>query len=164
MRVDSKKVVGRRILRFRTPADARADAESLAALDHAGQLRQLGNWTLGQALGHCAAWIGYAYEGYPAGFRLPPLPIRWVARLMIRGFIRKPMPVGFRMRGTTDGTFGTEVLPTVIGQDRFRVQWVRLEKFPPEKPNPIFGPLEHDDWVAMHLRHAELHLSFFVPR
>jgi hypothetical protein len=28
---------------------------------------------------------------------------------------------------------------------------------------PIFGPLALEEWIATHLRDAELHLGFFVP-
>jgi hypothetical protein len=28
--------------------------------------------------------------------------------------------------------------------------------------NPSMGPLSHDEWIQVHLRHAELHLSFLV--
>jgi hypothetical protein len=28
--------------------------------------------------------------------------------------------------------------------------------------NPSMGPLSHEQWVEVHLRHAELHLSFLV--
>ena len=29
--------------------------------------------------------------------------------------------------------------------------------------HPIFGKLTHDEWIAINLRHAELHLGFQVP-
>jgi hypothetical protein len=35
-----------------------------------------------------------------------------------------------------------------------------LAKAPPTIPHALFGPLTHDEWIAQHLRHAELHLSF----
>ncbi|MBX9787841.1 MAG: DUF1569 domain-containing protein [Pirellulales bacterium] len=30
-------------------------------------------------------------------------------------------------------------------------------------PHPVIGRLSVDQWNRFHLRHAELHLSFFVP-
>jgi hypothetical protein len=30
-------------------------------------------------------------------------------------------------------------------------------------PNPVFGAMTPEDWKRLHLRHAELHLSFVVP-
>jgi hypothetical protein len=29
--------------------------------------------------------------------------------------------------------------------------------------HPILGKMTHEDWTQLHLRHAELHLSFAVP-
>jgi len=40
----------------------------------------------------------------------------------------------------------------------------RLRAGPPARPNVIFGPLTHDEWIQLHLRHAELHLSFFAVK
>ena len=34
----------------------------------------------------------------------------------------------------------------------------------PAKPNPVFGPLTHEQWIQLNLRHAELHLGFLVPQ
>jgi hypothetical protein len=31
------------------------------------------------------------------------------------------------------------------------------------EPSPFIGPLTAEEWDQLHLRHAELHLSFFVP-
>ncbi len=30
--------------------------------------------------------------------------------------------------------------------------------------HPVFGELSLDEWDSLHLRHAELHMSFLVPR
>jgi len=163
MPIDTTKVRDRRSLKFETSAQALADAASLDGAENRGGLRRLGNWTLGQALGHLAAWIGYAYDGYPPEVN-PPRPIRFMARLMKRRFLRKPLPVGFRMPSVEGGTLGVEILPSEEGLRRFRAAWDRLEREAPVLPSPIFGPLTHEEWKAMHLRHAELHLSFFVPR
>jgi hypothetical protein len=29
--------------------------------------------------------------------------------------------------------------------------------------HPVLGKLTHEEWTQLHLRHAELHLSFAVP-
>ena len=39
--------------------------EQLAAAEREGRLRSVGNWTLGQTLGHLAAWADYSYDGVP---------------------------------------------------------------------------------------------------
>jgi hypothetical protein len=39
----------------------------------------------------------------------------------------------------------------------------RLKAAPPSGPNVIFGPMSHQEWQSMHLRHAELHLGYLHP-
>lgn len=63
----------------------------------------------------------------------------------------------------TGGTKGTELLTLDDGLTRMRSAVARLKGTPPGLPNPIFGPLGHEDWKSMHLRHAELHLGYLHP-
>ena len=46
---------------------------------------------------------------------------------------------------------------------RLRTALERLKSEAPQAPNVIFGPLTHNEWIALNLRHAELHLGFQVP-
>ncbi|MFT3785112.1 MAG: DUF1569 domain-containing protein [Tepidisphaeraceae bacterium] len=123
-----------------------------------GTLTTTGQWTLGQAFGHLATWIGYAYEGTP--LRMP-----WILRVVIRmrkqAFLNKPMPAGVRIPGTKDGTLGTVLLDLDAGLSRLLPMIDRLQSERPVAPHAIFGRLTHDDWIKMHLRHGELHLSHF---
>ncbi len=41
------------------------------------------------------------------------------------------------------------------------IQPLHLE--PQRMPSPFLGKLTKDEWDRLHMRHAELHLSFFVP-
>ena len=54
--------------------------------------------------------------------------------------------------------------PLDEGLEMFRRSIQRLEKTPPPMPSPVFGPMTHDEWKRLAMRHAELHLSFFKPR
>jgi EAL domain-containing protein (putative c-di-GMP-specific phosphodiesterase class I) len=65
MPVDTKSVPDRRTLRFETIDQALAEADRLADADRAGRLKPLGNWALGQTLGHLATWADYSYTGTP---------------------------------------------------------------------------------------------------
>lgn len=56
-----------------------------------------------------------------------------------------------------------EPVPLDEGLERMRRALGRLKAEAPTAPNVIFGPLSHDEWVALHCRHAELHLGFLVP-
>ena len=72
------------------------------------------------------------------------------------------MQPGFRIPGIAGGTLATEPMPLDEAVARIRQVMERLGSEPPAAPNVVFGPLSHDDWIALNLRHAELHLSFFV--
>lgn len=156
--VNTSKVTDRRKIRFATVPDLLADADRLIAAENAGTLRKSGNWTLGQALAHLAAWVDFAYDGYPIQ---PPWFVRIAVRPFKRKFIRGGLPAGQRIPRIEGGTLATEPVDTDEANTRFRRSWDRLVKVAPTIPNPIFGPMSHDEWIQGHLRHAELHLSFF---
>jgi hypothetical protein len=152
----------RRQLRFDTIDDALAEAERLAAAERDGRLARTGNWTLGQALGHLATWVNFAFEGYPSSVRAP-LPVRVVLRLIRNRILSRGMMSGVKIRGIPGGTLGTDVLLTDEALRRFRDAMQRLRTTSPAIVNPAFGRLTHEQWIQLNLRHAELHLSFLSP-
>lgn len=162
--VDTKKVTDRRALRFASLADVRRDLEVLEAGHRAGTIRTTGNWTAGQNFAHLAAFIMYAFDGYPKELSNPPWLIRTIVRFMKKRFLTKPIPVGFKIPKIPGGTVGADDVPTEEGLTRLRAAISRLEAAPPDRPNPIFGPMSHPEWMMMHCRHCELHLSFVHPR
>jgi Protein of unknown function (DUF1569) len=158
--VDTAKVTGRRPLHFERIDDAMAEAERLVDAERAGRLKRLGNWTLGQALGHLAAWTDYGYTGVPL---TPPFFIRWILRLRKQKFLYAPMRAGVRIPRVEGGTLATEPLSLDEGLERWRRSMQRLKREAPTAPNVVLGKLTYDESIALTLRHAELHLSFFVP-
>jgi hypothetical protein len=158
--VDTGKVAGRRELRFESIDQALADVDRLAEVERAGRLRRLGNWTLGQTLGHLAAWVEYGYTGCPLKV---PFFIRWILRLRKRKFLYGPMRSGVKIPGVEGGTLATDPMPLDEAVERYRRVMERLKTEAPTAPSPIFGRLTHEEWIALNLRHAELHLSFLVP-
>ena len=158
--VDTGKVAERRILRFESLDQVLAEVERLAEAERAGRLRRLGNWTLGQALGHLASWAEYSYTGAPLK---APFFVKWFLRLRKRKFLYGPMRAGVKIPRVEGGTLATEPVPLDEALERMRRVLGRLQTEAPTAPNVIFGPLTHDEWVALHCRHAELHLGFFVP-
>lgn len=150
----------RRVLHFHDIDDVMADVEVLAAAEQDGKLRRAGNWTFGQTLGHMATWADYAYDGTPLK---PPLLLRWALRPMKKRFLYKPMRAGGKIPGVKGGTLAIEPRSSDEGLGHFTRSFARLKNDPPARPHMIFGPLTHDEWISMHLRHSELHLSFFRP-
>jgi hypothetical protein len=159
--VDTTKVAERRTLRLESIDQLLAEVDRLVTAEKAGRLRRLGNWTLGQTLGHLATWAEYAYTGCPLRV---PFFIKWLLRLRKRKFLYEPMRAGVRIPRVDGGTLGTEPLSLDEGLSRFRRVMERLKVESPTAPNVIFGRLSPDEQIALTLRHAELHLGFFVPQ
>jgi hypothetical protein len=158
--VDTGKVIERRKLRFESIAEVLAEVDRLAEAERAGRLRRLGNWTFGQTLGHLAAWTEYAYTGTPLKV---PFFIKWILRLRKKKFLYGPMSAGVKIPRVPGGTLATDPLPVDEALVRYRRVLKQLESEAPAAPQAIFGPLNHQEWIALNLRHAELHLGFLAP-
>jgi hypothetical protein len=152
----------RRKLRFESIDDALGEAERLVNAEHEGRLTQTGKWTLGQALGHLATWANFGFDGYPQSVRAP-LPVRMILRAMRKRILNQGMMIGVKIRGVPGGTVGMEVQSTDEGARRFREAFERLGATCPTTANPVFGRMNHEQWIHLNLRHAELHLGFLRP-
>jgi hypothetical protein len=157
--VVTTKVTGRRVLRFTSLDDILKDAQQLTT----GRARRLGNWSLGQATGHLACAMKMSLDGTNHG--RAPLPVRIILRLFFKKLIlTKGMRPGFNLKGK----FAQYMIPEATcsneqGLSDLRAGIERLKREPQRHPHPAFGPLTREEWDQLHLRHAELHLSFFVP-
>jgi hypothetical protein len=158
--VATGKVPDRRLLRFESLDQVLAEVDRLAEAEQAGRLRRLGNWTLGQTLGHLAAWAEFGYTGTPLK---TPLVIKLLLRLRKKKFLYGRMRSGVRIPGVEGGTLATGPVPLDEALGRYRAVLQRLKAEAPTAPNAIFGRLTHEESVALNLRHAELHLGFLVP-
>jgi hypothetical protein len=158
--INTGKIKDRRKLRFENFDEAIRDAEQLADAERNGTLRQTGNWELGQAIGHLAFWARAPLDGYPEMPR-PPWLLRRLIPLMKNRFLNKGLPAGAQIRGVPGGTFGTDRMPTDEALAQLHSAFERLAREMPTEPNIIFGPMTHEQFIKLNLRHAELHLSFF---
>jgi hypothetical protein len=158
--INTAKVANRRILRFETIDQMLAEVDRLVAAEQTGRLKQLGNWTLGQTLGHLAGWSEFGYTRAPLN---PPFFIRWILKFMRKKFIHGPMPAGAKIPGVPGGTLVTEPMSVEDGLNRFRSIIERVKAEPPTVPSPALGMLTHEESIALNLRHAELHLGFYIP-
>ncbi len=88
--INTTTIPDHRTLRFDTPDELWAEVERLVAGEKAGTLRKTGNWSLGQNLGHLAAWIEYPYDGYPKGLK-PPWFVKVILKLQKKKYMRGPL-------------------------------------------------------------------------
>jgi hypothetical protein len=157
--IDTKKAE-RRVLKFTSLSQVAAEVDKIVAADKAGTLKRTGQWSTGQNFAHLAAFMEYPYEGYPASIANPPWLVRFIVGRMKKKFLYSPMRAGARIPGIKGGTLGAEEMPTAAAGERLKRAIARIDSVAPTKPNPLFGPMTHDEWRAMHLRHSELHLGF----
>lgn len=158
---DPTKSSDRRSLRFNSTDDVLAEMDRIVAAEKAGTLRQTGKWTAGQAFGHIAAWMNYAYDGYP--FKMPWF-IRLILRTRVRKYLRDGLPTGVRIPKVKGGTYATQTLSTKEGAAQLRRALTRLASDEPAThDSPAFGKASNEDRIALNLRHAELHLGFLLP-
>jgi hypothetical protein len=136
--------------------DVVADAERLVASPHT---KMLGNWPLGQLLTHLTLAMNSSIDGISAKapflFRMLGPVIKW--RILSHG-----MSAGFKLpKKVEDGFFPVASPQEALEKLRSAANRLRTEKM--TSPHPVFGKLTHEEWLRLHLRHAELHLSFAVP-
>lgn len=150
-----------RELHFQTLDDALAEARRIAQADRGGTLRRTGNWTAGQVFGHLAAWVGYGFDGHSLK---PPWFIKFILRMQKKKFLTRVTHRGVSIPGVEGGTLAREVFPTEEGLARLEAAYERLRAAAPTIPNVLFGHMTHDEWIRLHLRHAELHMGYLWPK
>lgn len=151
------QVPQRRAIRFETIDEAIAEARRIAAAEREGRVRRTGAWTVGQNFGHVAAWIGYCFDGYPIA---APEEMIARARARLAVVLEKGMLGGVRIAGVEGGTAGIEEMSLEEGLTRLVAGFERLQRETPTQAHVVFGELSREDWVKLHLRHAELHFSY----
>jgi hypothetical protein len=156
MTVKTAKVAGRRQLHFESLEEAIADAQRMVNTDAA----VLGNWSLGQILMHLARSVDASIDGFGT---TSPWYMRLAGRLLRRRFLTRPMPAGIQLSKPEAAILVPGATEPRAGLKGLREAIARLPGAAERASHPVFGALTRDEWNQLHLRHAELHLSFVVP-
>ena len=156
MPVDTAKVDGRRKLDYASLEEVLADADRLSS----GPVKVLGNWSAGQIFRHLANAYNSSIDGFTMTF---PLPLRLMARIFKKKLLAGPMPAGFKL--PSDGAKALAPAPTSTeeGLADLHAAVARLERESHRAKHPMFGELSKEQWSNIHLKHANLHMSFLVP-
>jgi hypothetical protein len=154
--VVTQQVSGRRLLSFASLEAMLADAEQLVA---SPQTRMLGNWPLDRLLMHLTNAVNGSIDGIP---EKGPWAMRVVGRLIKGRILRKGLSPEFNLPKNREQQFFPEGGSPQQAVEKFRaaVERTKLERM--TAAHPIFGTLTHEEWTQLHLRHAEMHLSFAV--
>ena len=160
--VDTRKAE-RRALSYHCTGCLKEDLAKIEAADRAGTLRTTGNWTAGEILDHVAKTIEFSIDGFPPEVRVP-WPVRMVARLM-KGRVTsgKTLPPGFKLPKESAAFLPAPGTSTADGLARLRRVVDRLDAGARcVHPSPAFGAMSHDEWMRLHLGHAQLHVGFIA--
>jgi hypothetical protein len=157
MAVNTAKVSGRRQLHFADFSQLLAEAERVSQTPS----RTLGNWSVGQILDHLADAANAPFDGF-GDFKAP-----WVVRYLVVPLIKnriltKPMSSGFQLPKKATALLPQPGTAPQVAFDRLQKALARFSTEHPEYPHPLLGMLASQEWVALTLRHAEMHLSFII--
>ncbi len=147
----------RRELSYHRLSDVLEDAEQLAK----GEYRTTGTWSFGQILWHLGATYDASFTGF--GFMVPFWARLFIAPFVKKGFLTKPMRAGFELGEKAQALVPGPDLTTEDGLEKLRSAIKLFETGEPNQPHPFFGKMTPDEWLQLHLRHAELHMSFVWP-
>lgn len=147
----------RRNIAFTTLDEVRDDIQTVAA----GSYVTVGEWSFAQILDHLGSSLNASIDGFP-------FKANWMVRWLVAPFVKnsiltKQMKPGFKLPRKfssylpSDDCTMDEALPKVLAAIK------RLETESPVADHPFFGKMASEEWMCLHLRHAELHLSFVVP-
>jgi hypothetical protein len=154
--VDTTKVEGRRHLRFETLDGIGADVEQLAR----GPVCNLGNWTPGQVLKHLSLAMTYSIDGFPSR---APFFMRMLGKVFKKRILSKGMTPGFKLPEKDAHSLVPGPTSWEEGLTAFRTALKRMQTETARAPHGFFGYLTSEEYVQLHCRHSELHLSFLVP-
>ena len=156
MPVDTARVSGRRKLDYASLEEVLADADQLVS----GPVKVLGNWSAGQIFRHLAIAFNGSIDGFTMTF---PWPLRMMARIFRNKLIGGPMPAGIKLPSEGSKALTPASTSTEEGLAELRAAIERLQRESHRAKHPVFGDLSKEQWNQIHLKHANLHMSFLVP-
>jgi hypothetical protein len=110
---------------------------------------------------HLAAGMNIGLDG--ATFRAPLL-LRIVARTFVKKRALRKMTPGFRLPGRIARHVVPDETSDADGLDALRLAIHRWKTESQRHPQPFFGTLTPGEWDQLVLRHAEMHMSFLLPK
>jgi hypothetical protein len=149
---------------LRTVEDLLAEIERVAVAEAAGRVRPLGNWSPAQVVWHISRLMELSFDGFSWRYRRGPT---WLTRLIRflswRWLIQLAFAPGFQ---NPPEAAALEPPPAVSMEEavadlRRQVERIRRGERMTQAAG-VEGPYSHEQWLYIHLRHAELHLSFLA--
>ena len=157
---DTRKVAQRRKLQFHTMHEILRDVEQLGAVtsETGESICADGNWTPAQIVEHVTFFIDGAIDGFDF---TAPLLIRAFARPFKKRILTKPMKPGIKLPANMSVVLPDPETTWEDAVSALRDAVGRIDSGERmTQPSPLLGAMTHEDWVNLHCRHAEMHLSF----
>jgi len=90
-----------------------------------------------------------------------PFPFRLLGKFVFKKkILRKGMTPGFRLPAKSEEELVSPPVDTAAGLEHLRRALARLQTENKRVAHPFFGKMTLAEWERLHLRHAELHMSF----
>ncbi len=163
MAIDTRKVTPRRKLQFHTLHEILREVEQLGAVtsETGESICADGNWTAAQIVEHVTFFIDGAIDGFSF---TAPLLIRVLARPFKKRILTNPMKPGIKLPARMNVVLPDPETTWDDAVSALRDAVARIDNGERmTQPSPLLGAMTHEDWVNLHCRHAEMHLSFMHP-
>ncbi len=147
----------RRTVVYQTLEEFLEDVRRLVSAD----VVTVGNWSFAQILEHLARAIDASIDGF--SFRSNWLVRTLVAPLLKNRLLTRPMKPGFTLPKRASHYLPQPDIDLGNAVSHLETAAQRLETTQPTAAHPFLGRLSDREWLALHLRHAEMHMSFVVP-
>ena len=154
--INTAVVSGRREVHYDTLDDLVADAEHLLN----GGYTRLGNWNLGTMSTHLAKAMQTVLDVSP--IKVNAL-VRFLARLLYKDKALRKMKPGFKMPKRAM-SLAPHIAEDRLGVEELAMTVARWKREPNRYAHTFFGSLTDDEWNRLMLRHAEMHMSFLLPK
>jgi len=151
MSINTRKVEGRREVRYKSMDDLLEDARR-CAVDGS---TTIGNWSISQIYQHLTDVLHAGIDGFPpSGF--------WRLRLIARMFFKNKMLTDGLEPGFKNPRLKPADIPIADALAQFVTAIERFQVNPERAPHPWWGAFTSEEAVQFQLRHSELHMSFIV--
>lgn len=148
----------RRTVVYQTLEEFLEDVRVLVSAD----VLTVGNWSFAQILEHLARAIDASIDGF--SFRSHWLVRTLVAPLLKNRLLTSPMKPGFTLPKRASHYLPQAGIDLDNAASHLETAVQRLSTTQPTADHPFLGRLSDREWLALHLRHAEMHMSFVVSR
>ena len=151
MSINTRKVEGRREVRYKSLDDLLEDARRCAA----DGSTTIGNWSISQIYQHLTDVLHAGIDGFPpSGF--------WLLRLIARMFFKNKMLTDGLEPGFKNPRLKPADIPIADALAQFVTAIERFQANPERAAHPWWGVFTSEQAVQFQMRHAELHMSFIV--